>query len=495
MKSLQQIHDEQDKLPKVHAEVEAELKKLPGVIAVDIGFKRTGDKRTETLAFIVYVKEKKKESEIPDEEIIPKEMHGVPTDVVKIQEAGVDNGDLPDRTKYRPLKGGIQISNGIRIANNRYSVGTLGCLGHRISDGELVALSNYHVMYANGGHGIVAEESGTKIGQPEFWVSCLCCDCDTIGTILKGIYDGTVDAAICSIDSGAEVSNEIEGIGKVMGAAPSFDVGGITTSVRVGDPVKKRGRTTGLTNGTVESINFPLNVGGTLFSGQLHIDPVDSGDKFNDSGDSGSVILNASNQVVGLHFASPYKPETTDKDGTSVANKIHEVTSRLEITIPSGAIAGGSDDAILAGGTDASTIHSPATSTPLGTVETMNFVETRLNASKPGRLIIGLYYSHRHEVRDLINSCRPVKVAWNRNQGQAFLASIAKSITTPSEDFKTSIKGISLVTLLEKMHTEIAMHGSIGLKKDIEKYGRPLMNLLSNQYNAHKIIEQISLLK
>ena len=57
--------------------VEADLLKLPGVTGVDIGPKIVKGKKTNVMAIRVYVKKKRK---VPG--AIPKEIEGVPTDVI-----------------------------------------------------------------------------------------------------------------------------------------------------------------------------------------------------------------------------------------------------------------------------------------------------------------------------------------------------------------------------------------------------------------------------
>lgn len=69
-----------DEIRRIKAEVEAELLKLPGVTAVDIGHKIVGGKKTDVLAIRVYVEKKK---DVPEEEVVPKQIQGVPTDVIE----------------------------------------------------------------------------------------------------------------------------------------------------------------------------------------------------------------------------------------------------------------------------------------------------------------------------------------------------------------------------------------------------------------------------
>lgn len=69
-----------DEIMKVKTEVEAELLKLPGVTGVDVGYKHIGGKKTDMMAIRIYVKRKRNVSE---KETIPKQICGIPTDVIE----------------------------------------------------------------------------------------------------------------------------------------------------------------------------------------------------------------------------------------------------------------------------------------------------------------------------------------------------------------------------------------------------------------------------
>jgi hypothetical protein len=64
----------------IKAKIEGELLKLPGVVGVDIGNKYIGGKKTEIIAIRILVKEKK---DVTAKEAIPKEIEGVPTDIIQ----------------------------------------------------------------------------------------------------------------------------------------------------------------------------------------------------------------------------------------------------------------------------------------------------------------------------------------------------------------------------------------------------------------------------
>jgi hypothetical protein len=97
--------------------------------------------------------------------------------------------------------------------------------------------------------------------------------------------------------------------------------------------VRKRGRTTGLTYGTVDSISLSVNldyedgIGFRTLTNQIGITPDTTHNAmFGDHGDSGSVVVNNAREVVGLYFAG-------SSDGYGVANPIAEVLAALNISM------------------------------------------------------------------------------------------------------------------------------------------------------------------
>lgn len=62
---------------------EAELMKKSGVVGVAIGYKHIEGRKTDQLCIVCYVIEKISEADLKPEDIIPKEIDGVPIDVVE----------------------------------------------------------------------------------------------------------------------------------------------------------------------------------------------------------------------------------------------------------------------------------------------------------------------------------------------------------------------------------------------------------------------------
>jgi hypothetical protein len=209
--------------------------------------------------------------------------------------------------------------------------GTLGCLVRGNSNGTLYILSNSHVLGLSG-RGTVGDDI-SHVG----YVDANCQIRTIVADLSAQTLGGCCDAAIAQIRSG-----QVDTSGNIL------DVGvpcSSTASAFVGQSVKKSGRTTGITTGSVSSVNNTVSVrypkscgsgGGTVktFTGQIGIGP----STFSGGGDSGSVIFNTANQAVGLLFAG--------SSSTTFANQIGPVLSTFNVSVVgSTCITGSSEQA------------------------------------------------------------------------------------------------------------------------------------------------------
>jgi hypothetical protein len=302
--------------------VEDELLQRPGVTGVDVGYKQVGGQRTDQIAIRVLVAQKR---DVPAAERIPASINGIPTDVIERsfvlhRAAGaardVDVRPMADTGRYNPVRGGISIGPCRAIAGFVYT-GTLGAIARDTATGNTVLLSNFHVMCVDNGWAV-----GNTMAQPSR-VDTGSCPADVVGTLQRAVLSASVDGAICSL-SGRTHACEIADIGAVTG----------TAAATVGMAVRKRGRTTGLSHGIVDSISLSVNVpygdgiGTRTLTNQIGIEADTAQNAvFGISGDSGSTVVNAARQVVGLYFAG-----TTAGD-YGVANPIAAVLSELAITL------------------------------------------------------------------------------------------------------------------------------------------------------------------
>jgi len=305
---------------------EDELLQRPGITAVDIGPKYIKDKKTDELSIRVYVEKKK---DVTKDQMIPKEINGVKTDVIErkyvLHRRLVRLSDIKpmaDTGKYTPLKGGISIGPS-RSINGYIFVGTLGVPVRDKSTGTPMMLSNWHVMCLNNSWSV-----GDTIVQPGR-VDGGSSPTDNVGTLQRASLGGTVDCAVANITTGTSACQVID-IGDVAG----------TSTATPGLAVRKRGRTTGLSHGTVDSVDLTVaidyddpdvpitGVGKVTLKNQISI-KVDEAQSamFGNHGDSGSVVVNDSRQVVGLYFAG------SDDGKFGVANPIQDVLNALDVNL------------------------------------------------------------------------------------------------------------------------------------------------------------------
>jgi hypothetical protein len=316
----------------VKQRIEDDLLAQPGVVGVDINEKVSDGQPTGKLAIVVYVEEKKAKSKLGKDEIIPAEIEGIPTDVkeerIELHASRVALAEvvpLVDATKYTTLHGGISIGPcrsvhleppDVPAPGDYIFAGTLGAIVRDRATHAAMALTNFHVACVDNGW-----TAGDAMCQPSR-VDGGSCPADTFGTLTRATLSEHVDGSVITIDSGEATDCSIEEIGDVKGQ----------TAATLNTAVRKRGRTTGLTYGKVTSvdasvtINYGDGLGSHTLKNQIRVepDPTKSA-QFSDHGDSGSVVVDANNMVIGLLFG-----------GSSVAtyaNPIQFVLDELNVDL------------------------------------------------------------------------------------------------------------------------------------------------------------------
>lgn len=304
--------------------VEDHLLSHSGVVGVDIGEKITGGEPTGELGIVVYVREKKKEEHLKSGELVPKAVDGVKTDVqelvVELQPVMQRMGAIvpADETADPTLRGGISMgpSRSIRLTlpgeeeGEHSFVGTLGAMVQDRTSGATMALTNFHVACVDDGWKV-----GDRMVQPgipdggdpatqEF------------GSLARAQLTENTDGAVITVDAESAWQPSVEGIGDVLGIMDAA----------VGVAVQKRGRTTGLTFGTIGSVDATLSldygdgVGVRTLRRQVRIDTDASlSPRFSAQGDSGSVVMDMERHVVGLLFGGSTDGSTTFANRIDVA--------------------------------------------------------------------------------------------------------------------------------------------------------------------------------
>ncbi len=318
--------------------VENDFLKMENVNAVGIGPKIVNGEYTDELAIQVYVTEKKDQKNLKKSEIIPKTIENIKTDIIErtfvLQHLPVlldDIAIMKDTGKYNTLIGGISMGPcrsvyleppEVKTAGYYVFVGTLGAVVKDNETGNKMLLSNFHVMCIDDQWKV-----GDKMAQPSL-VDGGKCPADVVGELQRAALTTDVDAAVSS-HTARPISCEIQEIGKVKG----------TANAAVGLAVRKRGRTTELTYGNVDSLNMKVQIdygnglGVKTLTNQIHIAQDKSKNAlFGNEGDSGSAVVNSKNEIIGLHFAGGIDKKGNPV-GDGIANPIQKVLTALNVSL------------------------------------------------------------------------------------------------------------------------------------------------------------------
>ena len=220
------------------------------------------------------------------------------------------------RDRARPLVPGCSISS----VTTR-SAGTLGCFVED-DDGTYI-LSNSHVIadFGTASAQLETVQPGRLDGgaAPSDVVAAL-----TRAVPVDPSAANLADAAIAELNS-AEFDVEIPGIGTVSRRAGVPDIG---------DKVVKRGRTTGLTAGTIRTVNVNIKIRwpDTLveFTDLVLITTEDPADHFGKPGDSGSLIVGSDdNAPLALLMAGGRSGGETRVYGVPMGTVLSELAVRM----------------------------------------------------------------------------------------------------------------------------------------------------------------------
>ncbi len=226
--------------------------------------------------------------------------------------------------RQRPLL----IGSSVGFLSEEFSMaGTLGCFVRTPSSRALYILSNNHVL---------ADENRYKKGAAIIQPGALDAGSaarDAVATLTRFVpllpgQPNLVDAAIAKLGSAKVDVHRLKGLGQLAGQRMS--------ELDIGDEVWKLGRTTGKREGRVTAVELDgvaveYDTGIFSFDNQIEIEG--SGTRsFSDSGDSGSIIVDAELQAAALLFAGSDHGGRNGK-GVTFANPIATVLKALKVKL------------------------------------------------------------------------------------------------------------------------------------------------------------------
>ena len=278
------------------------------VVGVGIGNKVTDELVTKTLCVRIYVQSKLDLNDITPAVLIPASFLDIPTDVIEIGRLGRVGRvkPRPDPTEKDPIAPGSPIGLQTNAPNvNSGATGTLGAVVE--AGGSRYILSCNHILAVNGrvpdGAGIVSGASIEVGAAPEIVAKAT--PKNIIGITRNQHND--VDCALGLIEDHSKVHTGFRDKIAKPQFPKSYDPPKIGASVV---KVVKFGAVTGLTYGNVVDFNADFFVdysfGTFLFANQIVIDGSIKGresDVFASKGDSGSIVVDADKQAIGMVFA------------------------------------------------------------------------------------------------------------------------------------------------------------------------------------------------
>lgn len=276
------------------------LMSLDNVIGIAYGLGRKNKRRTGEKAILVLVEQKLPEAELKADQIVPKTVEGVATDVVAMGKMGLYRA-RSHLARSRSMEVSARASRwrpappGVSLAHYGVTAGTLGAVVYDNETGTPLLLSNNHVL-ANATNGMDGRsQKGDPILQPGpedggAWEEDMIARLHRCVPLAETGFN-VVDAAVAKPLRPRLVVPEILGIGTVRGIVRP----------QLGMRVRKSGRSSGLTSGMVEAIYGILSIRYDakrvlIFRDQLILSGMDR------PGDSGSLIVNDYNWAVGLLF-------------------------------------------------------------------------------------------------------------------------------------------------------------------------------------------------
>jgi len=493
-----------DEIVAARDRAEAVLLRLPNVTSVGIGGRVRAGQPVPELVLTVYVDVKVPADQLAPSERIPGEIEGLPTDVVEMPTVGTTRAApappgrpfIPfpkrDTEKYRPtLVGGSHMQGELAVSD--YNMGTLGCIMVSTTNAaKAYALTNWHVMQGDNHEDPTLGD--TKAGQPTNKDSITKCCSDIIGTLAAGARNTTTDAALIELKPGTKWKADVLDIGPLTGEHPVD-----STEAGTHPAVLMHGAKSRLNGGRILSIGTPMTVDGIHFTNVMVIVPnantaVDPTDPyfFGQPGDSGAVVVNDANQVVGVFFAGPSPPYPAGAiagwalpladikqpfaDQSVPVRVATAATAGIVNTVPGAAMAALPQElapALIGARASAEARERlVAVGLPLGgepPSAALRRLEGDLEGSARGRGLVAFWLRHQHELLELINSNRRVMITWHRSGASGLFQLLTRMLSQPDLTVPETINGQPVGHCLDAVCAVLDRFASPQLRADLTR--------------------------
>ncbi|MEO8700578.1 MAG: hypothetical protein ABI867_11070 [Kofleriaceae bacterium] len=496
---------------------------------IGYGLKEGGGEVTSIRAMRVYVPYKRPLAELDAAERIPAEIEGLPTDVI--------TGGVVGYHSRGTIGAGDKI---IRDNPGDFSAAGSGTVGMFVTRGaQRLMLTNQHVLNAS-----FDTVTNRDVYSPK--VSCYksfatvqnekAADNTTLNRCsTPHPFNGksfVVDAEVAELVAAAKVINTAGSIGAIAGG--NDITGALDTALSM--HLRKRGASTDVTGGVLTDVfggtvsaNVDLTITPTNlaecadFDEAFELDPtqnittlkkafttlglpgvqfaLEDGDKrlrvfgkhLSAPGDSGSVWLDDSRKVVGLHHgAVGVGALVRIRDqaqlvvfGRALACAMPAVFDALGLAWPA---------SILIGASPTAGEHQPTElqQTPWPDEAVTRELEAALATTEGGRKLLGLGRRHYPEIADLVHHRRRVTIAWHRHHGPSFSVGVLRALAEGVDAMPIERAGVPLAAALVVMRDVLSMEGSGALRRDLEAHGSWILELAAHSGSLTSLLAEIA---
>jgi hypothetical protein len=227
---------------------------------------------------------------------VPKSVDQVKADgkaLVRSLDPWTDYG-FADTQVVRPLKIGCSVSGG-----DATGPGTIACFVKDNKTGDIMFLTNQHVALQEFGTATTVDPEMRQPAKLNGGSTA-----NKIGKYVRGILDSRMDAAVCKLNHGIAWANETRR-GRSSAGIP---ITGVNRNFQKDEVVWKCGSMSYIAWARIKDANKLTatvphsNVfgGNVIFKNQIEVESLLQGREFQVRGDSGSALINQSNEIVGL---------------------------------------------------------------------------------------------------------------------------------------------------------------------------------------------------
>jgi hypothetical protein len=199
-----------------------------------------------------------------------------------------------------------------------------------------------------------------------------------------------------------------------------------------------------------------------------------------DHGDSGTMVINSDNMIVGMIVAllKPNEIFTADTvsgnvelssiSGISMFTPISNIVALLGVKMPAspspfaGTVPSKGARVFVPGSRD---LDESARQRGLARLR------EGLRTSRRGRLVLGKIAQHGRELRLMFHRVRALASAWQHFRGPGFLHHGIRSVQQPGHPIPHRIDGVTRRELADALLPIVERHASLPLRRDLAKYG------------------------